>query len=261
MPQGRSITTELRLSNLVVLSIALAVMVFYLLGQGSDALYLFAHLGLIAFVGIAGMFGLVSFARLGKSKPGFASLGFGVGLILWMFGLVVYTYSYLITSVDLPYLSLADIFYLLSYLPIILGCFGMLWVIGPSLGRINWLLTAVTGVFLCLMVVVYGVIPSIETLDTPLEVLVTALYPLLDDLILVLLLPLFFAFRKSIFRTPYTLLAAGAFLIALGDLVFTYVNLTVGYYDGHPLDLLWFTGSIAYGYGFWRLHAGFNPRK
>jgi hypothetical protein len=80
----------------------------------------------------------------------------------------------------------------------------------------------------------------------------------LDTVVLLLILPLLFVFWRGILKTPYALLVAGTTLIALGDLAFTYVNLAVGYYDGHPVDLLWFMACIAYGYGFWRLHAGFD---
>lgn len=172
-----------------------------------------------------------------------------------MFGLGVYTYNYLIARTDLPYLSLADVFYLLSYPPIILGCVGLLRLFGRSLGRLGWLAVAGVGVVLYGLVVVYAIVPSIQYLDTLLEVLVTALYPSLDIVIFLLVLPLFYAFRKGIFESSFALIALGAFLFALGDLVFTYVNLSEGYYDGHPLDLLWFIGSISSGYGFYRQQA------
>ncbi len=249
---------KFRLDHMFVLLCAVGVVLFYFLGQGSYLLVLFANYGLIAFAGLAGVFGLIAFAKLGKSTMGLVSLGFAIGLLSWMLGLVVYTYTYLVANADLPYLSLADVFYFISYPPIILGCIGLLRFFWPSSGRIGLLLTAIAGGLLCFAVVTYAVVPSIQALDNVLEIVVTALYPLLDVLILVLLLPLFLAFRKGIFGTAYALLALGAALEAVGDLVFTYVNLAVGYYDGHPLDLLWFLGFISYAYGFWRQHAGFD---
>lgn len=249
---------RLRYDDAAVLLLTAAVALFYLFAQGTIALLLFANYGLIASVGLAGVFGLVSWARLGRSKPAVASLGFAVGLILWMFGLVVYTYTYLIAGADLPYLSLADVFYLSSYPPIIIGCTVLLRIYGSSLQKSSWLLIVAAAFLLCILVAVYVVLPSIVALESPLETIITALYPLLDIVILLLLLPLFFAFSNGVFRVPYAMLALGAFLVAMGDLVFTYVNLMIGYYDGHPIDLLWFTGCIAYGYGFWRQHSGFR---
>lgn len=249
---------RLRPDTGITISIAIAVSAFYLLAQGTDSLALFANYGLILFAGSAGLLGLLSYARLGKSQMGYVSLGFAIGLLMWMLGLVVYTYYYLIIEVELPYNSLADVFYLLSYPSMVLGCVGLLRTVASSLQRAHWLSVATTGAVLCILVVLYAVIPSVAELTDPLEVLTTSLYPLLDLLVLVLLLPLFVAFRKGIFVAPYSLLALGALLMVLGDLIFTYVNLTIGYYDGHPLDLFWFMSCISFGYGFWRQHTGFN---
>jgi len=227
-----------------------AISVFYAVAQGTYLLILFANYGLILFAGSAGLLGLVSYARLGRSKMGYVSLGFAVGVLMWMLGLVVYTYNYLIAGGEMPYNSLADVFYLLSYPPMVLGCVGLLRTFASSLERTQWLSVAIAGVVLCISVVLYAVIPSIAELSDPLEVLTTSLYPLLDVLIVVLLLPLFVAFRKGIFGAPYFLLTLGTLLMVLGDLIFTYVNLMIGYYDGHPLDLFWFMSCICYVYGF-----------
>jgi hypothetical protein len=247
-----------RLDNAVVLILVAIVALFYFAAQGTYTLLLFANYGLIAFAGLAGVLGLISSIRSGKSLPGYLSLGFAVGLIAWMFGLATYSYTYLIAGVDLPYVSLADVFYFLSYPPMILGCIGLLRLFASSLKRADWAIVASVGTSLIIATAIFVAIPSIETLSDPSEILTTVPYPLLDALVLVLLLPTVLAFRKGIFQAPYALLALGALLITLGDLVFTYVNLEIGYYDGHPLDLLWFTGCIAYGYGFLRQHMGFK---
>jgi hypothetical protein len=255
------LNTRLRLGDAFVLLLVVAVVLFYFVGQGTDALLLFANYGLIAFVGFAGVLGLMSSIRLGRSLLGVLSLGFAVGLIAWMLGLAVYSCTYLIAGVDLPYVSFADVFYFLSYPPMIFGCIGLLRLFAPALRKTDWVVMAAVGASMCIVTVVYVVIPSVQTLSGPLEVLTTVPYPLLDVLVFLLLLPLVFAFRKGIFEAPYALLALGAFLVALGDLVFTYVNLEIGYYDGHPLDLLWFTGCIAYAYGFFRQYTGFKLRR
>ncbi len=242
----------------IALAIALAVSAFYLFAQGTYALTLFANYGLILFAGSAGLLGLVSYARLGRSQMGYVSLGFAVGILMWMLGLMVYTYNYLIATGEAPYVSLADVFYFLSYPPMILGCVALVRTFAPSLGRASWLWVTIIGTVLCILVVEYAVIPSVAVLSDPLEILSTALYPLLDIAVAVLLLPLFLAFRKGIFAPPYSMLAMGTLLMVLGDLVFTYVNLMIGYYDGHPLDLLWFMSCISFGYGFRRHYAGLD---
>ena len=50
-------------------------------------------------------------------------------------------------------------------------------------------------------------------------------------------------------------------LLALGDLVYSILNVTGVYYDGHPMDLLLFFGRVSAAYGFWRQHADLAKLK
>ena len=227
------------------------VALIYLLLQGTYALELFGAYGLIAFMTAAAILGVVSYIQLGKSPFSFVSLGFALGLMSWVLGLAVYTYTYYIANTDLPYLSIADVLYLMEYPPMIWGAIGLLRHFGRSLERVKWAAVAVSGTTLILLMIPYVLLPSIQGL-TSLEALVTILYPLMDTVVFLLILPLFFAFRKGVFGLSFALIASGTALFVLGDMALAYVNVTTGYYDGHPLDLLLFMGCILVGYGFWK---------
>jgi len=242
---------ELKKDHLVVFSLMTGVALVYLFLQGTYALELFGSYGLNVFMTAAATVGLVTHVRLGKSQFSYVSLGFALGLISWASGLWIYTYTYYIANASLPYISVVDAFYLMSYPPMVLGAIALLRLVGGAVRRIEWVAMAGVATALIILIIAYVVLPSIEDL-TDLEALVTVLYSSMDAVVFLLLLPIFFAFRKGIFGKSFALIALGAASYTLGDIVLAYVNTTSGYYDGHPLDLLLFFGCVAVGYGFWK---------
>lgn len=246
---------KMRDGEWIALTVCVAAASFYTLAQGTYSLTLFANYGLIAYMGSAALIGLLNYLRIGRSRMANVSLGFALGLISWMLGLSVYTYAYYISGAGLPYLSVADVFYLLSYPSMMLGAVGMLSLFARSLAKREWLIVTVFGLILYTLVAVYVIPPSISDLSGPLEALVTILYPTLDIALFLLLFPLFFATRAGVFQKAIAFMALGAVLLALGDLVYASLNTMSLYYDGHPMDLLLFFGCVSAGYGFWRQHA------
>lgn len=239
-----------RKSHLAAVSLIVGVGLVYLLFQGTYGLEIFGSYGLPLFMAAAATLGLLNYLRMGKSPFSYVSLGFALGLVSWALGLAAYTYVYYVAYSDVPYISMLDVFYLGSYPPMIWGAIGLLKLLGKSLKKAEWAAVAVSGTALTILMIPYVFIPSIEGL-TSWDALVAIIYPVMDNAVFLLLLPLFFAFRKGVAGLSFALIAFGAALFTLGDMALTYVSLTSGYYDGHPLDLLLFSGCIIVGYGFW----------
>jgi len=248
-------TMKPRTCEIVAVVGAGIVIGFYALAQGSYALELFANFGLVAYMGCAALVGIVVFLRLGRAKMTYVSLGFAMGLLFWVLGLLIYSYSYYIVDTGLSFLSLADIFYFLTYPAMISGALGMFHFCRHSLIRRDWIVVVVLGLLLYLLDIAYVIPSSISYLTSPLEVIVTVLYPTLDIAVFLLLLPMFFAMRKSVFERAFAFISLGAVLLALGDLFYAALNVAYLYYDGHPIDLLLFFGCISVGYGFCRERA------
>jgi hypothetical protein len=230
---------------------AIAAAAVYLLAQGTEALALFANYGLIAYMGSAALIGFINYFRIGRSLAAELILGFALGLVFWALGLVVYTYAYFVTGEGLEYLSLADVFYFLSYPSMFFGISRMLRLFGKAATGRHWLVTLAFGTVLYALIGVYVLIPSVSELGVSLDALVTVLYPILDTIVFLMLFHLFLVFRKTIFEKSYAFIALGAMLLAVGDLTYTFLNVTSMYYDGHPLDLLLFFGCVSAGRGFW----------
>jgi len=242
---------KMRIGEIAALAACTFVTLFYATTQGTYASELFANFGLIVYMGAAAIVGIVVSLRLGRSKMTYVSLGFAVGLVFWLLGLLVYTYAYYVEGTGLPYISFYDIFYLLSYPSMILGTLGMLRVCWRALDKRAWRVVLAFSVVLFLLIVVYVIPPSVQDLSTPLEIIVTILYPTLDVAVFLLILPIFLVTRKGMFERAFAFISLGAVLLALGDLFYTALNVASLYYDGHPIDLLLFFGSVSAGYGFW----------
>ena len=246
---------KMRIGEIGALAGTIFAILFYASAQKTYTLELFSNFGLIAYMGAAATVGVIVFLRLGQSKMTRILLGFALGLVFWLLGLLVYSYAYYVVDTGLPYLSLADFFYLLTYPAIILGAAGILRICVRSLSRQAWIAVVVSSLLLYALDVIYVIPPSITGLTTRLEIIVTVLYPTLDIAVFLLLFPIFFAIRKGVFETSFAFISLGAVLLALGDLFYTTLNVSSLYYDGHPLDLLLFFGCISAGYGFWRQYA------
>lgn len=246
---------KMRIGELAALMACAFAVLFYMLAQGTYTLELFSNFGLIAYMGIAATIGVVVSLRLGLSKMTYVSLGFAAGLWFWLLGLLVYTNAYYISGTDLPYLSLADVFYFLTYPAIVLGSVGMLRLCRRAVTKWEWGVVLVLAILLYAFDVIYVVPPSISELTSPLEIIVTILYPTLDIMVFLLLLPIFLVTRKGVFEMTFAFISLGAALLALGDLFYTSLNVASLYYDGHPVDLLLFFGCVSAGYGFWRQQA------
>jgi hypothetical protein len=251
----------MRYEKYVALAACAVAGAFYAFGQGTEGLAFFSNFGLIAYMLAASLVGIFVYLRLGASKFTNASLGYALGLLSWALGLSIYTYAYFVTEIGLPYLSVADVFYLLSYPAWMLGAVGTFRLYGRGIRRAGWLAVTAVGVVLYALIIVYVIPASVSGLESPIEAFVTALYPSLDVAFFLLILAIFIAFRAGIFEKAFSFMALGAVLLALGDLVYAVLSVTGLYYDGHPMDLLLFFGCVSAGYGFWRQHADLAKLK
>lgn len=246
---------RIRTGELVALLGSVFAVLFYAIMQRTYTLELFANFGLIAYMGIAATIGVIISLRLGLSKMTLVSFGFAVGLVSWLFGLLVYTNAYFISGKGMPYLSLADVFYLLTYPAMILGAVGMLRLCRRAITKRGWSIILGLAILLYTLDTIYVIPGSIGNLSSPLDIVVTILYPTLDIMVFLLLVPIFLVTRRGMFEMAFAFMCLGAALLALGDLFYTTLNVASLYYDGHPVDLLLFFGCISAGYGFWRQQA------
>ncbi len=155
-----------------------------------------------------------------------------LGLFLWFIAEIVWTYHVYFLEVELPYPSLADVFYIAAYLPV-----------GYSLHKLSKTSSAVhqenkivitaiavtvtafiTNVFL--FQIVDSAIGFTELSQDDLLLLgISVAYPLLDAYLLIPSIIILYSLRKSKEHLTWTLLAASMLVMAAADTGFGYAAL------------------------------------
>ena len=175
-------------------------------------------------------------------------LCFTVGMTLWFLGELswaVYTFA---LNVEIPYPSIADIFWLVGYVPLLLALFVYCRLFASVLSkRTMALITAVICVLgvlvsVALIVPITGIEENLATLAIDLA------YPLLDIALLSMALVGLVIFQKGSMGKSWLLIILGILLNVAGDMIFSYTTAQGTYYNGHLSELL-----FIYGYLFFML--------
>jgi len=234
-------------------AMAVAFGVFYYLAQswGQELLVVSSDLLFIVASGTCSLLGLLVARRWGlKGRFGVVHFGFFLGVFAWFLGETAWGVYEIFLHVEVPYPSLADVFYLTGYVP---AATGMLWFIwffrrgltprkltaGVLLGSI---VVVASGVFLLYPLLTESADLLTETLDVA--------YPSLDVLLLVFAVMMALVFEHGRFASSWLWIALGMFLTAVGDIAFSYGTLTGWYYSGHPTELFYLWGYLSLGLGF-----------
>jgi len=186
--------------------------------------------GKLFFLLVASAASTVIVDRFEEDTPArLAWLLLSAGIVAICLGQAVFvTYQFFLDT-EMPYPSLADVFFMLSY-PLVIG--GLIlflraykecgFPIGPPSERI-WLGTAVA------LGCAVGGYPILKPLVThpgePLETLLNVLYPILDCIVLilaVLLIRISLRFRGGTVWRVWSLLFAGFICLCAGDTLFSY---------------------------------------
>ncbi len=167
-----------------------------------------------------------------------------VGMILWFFA--ESTWLYLILVGEDPFPSIADLFWIAGYVPMVsalmMSARGIPLKFTPAV-RMLWIVLSVT---MILIVASIEVIPLILEAPT-LETLITVVYPSFDVLILSTILVIVLKFRSGAVSKAWGALVLGFLFTAVGDLWFIYAE-WYGQYQGvyDPVDYFLSLGYFAF---------------
>ncbi|MFD1365418.1 putative bifunctional diguanylate cyclase/phosphodiesterase [Actinoplanes sichuanensis] len=212
----------------------LATVVYYLLPAGT----LWSSAGYNTIGLLAGLIILVA-VRWHRPQRPLAWILFGVGMILSVLGDFTWVYLERVQHVE-PYPSVADVFYLASYPPLITGLFLLQRRRGRELGSLIDASMVATGLGLVLWVFVLHPVAAVDTASM-LERAVSTAYPSLDALLLVMVAGLLIDRRL---RTPSTdLLGVAAALLLVGDVAFSVASLYFDY-SGRAIDWCWLMAYV-----------------
>lgn len=250
------------------------IMCFWWLGMnladlvGTTMNYAFGFVfGLIPFAG--GIIGLVHVAHWGgrASVMGRATSALSFGLLAWSFGSLIWAYYNFFGAVDVPYPSLADAAYIVSWPLWAWGMVQLSLATGAKFslrrqsGRLVLLLIPLVVLafsYILLVTVARG--GEMTTADGGvLKVFFDLAYPMGDVVILSLSLVIFglsFKYFGGIYRTAIYVLLAGFVLNYFADFAFSWTTLNETFFVGGWVDGLFMCAMTALALGV----AGLDPR-
>lgn len=236
----------------VAVVLGAAVAVFYWLAQSwGDILVLSSDAVFVIISGVCSLFAfLVVREWKAKGKLGLVHLGLFLGVVLWFFGELVWAIYEVALGVQVPYPSVADVFYLGGYFPATAAILQFLSFFRKGFTRLR--IQAATLLGLVIIGLSYTIL--INPLLTASSDIVTKTfdlaYPALDTILLVLASLMFIIFGGGQMAKPWLFISFGLLFLSIADIAFSLGTLTEWYYSGHPIELLWLWGYISMAVGF-----------
>jgi hypothetical protein len=203
---------------------------------------------------IAFLSGVWAVVRVGvkRTEPfSFVWLSFVVAMALWLGSELAWLVYPLALGVVTPYPSIADVFGLAAYLPVMLGLVLQARPFRAAF-RPRKIAIVVVPVLVLLVVVMFGVTSEILVQKPGALVLMVGLaYPILDLIALLVLGVCLLVFMRGTFWRPFVLLGIGLVFALSAHMLSVWANANGTYYSGHPLDLLFDYGYLCASFGFY----------
>ncbi|HUQ85424.1 MAG TPA: hypothetical protein VM077_03815 [Candidatus Limnocylindrales bacterium] len=224
---------------------------FYFLGIKETAAnywYQFAF-GLIPLIG--GIWGMTKAKQWGmlKSKVGRAMFFMSLGAFSWGIGQMFWSIYYnILQKIDVPYPSLADVGYSLSFPFLAIGLVSLSKASGARIslkhvgGKILAAVITIIATFVAyylLIVVARGGVIDFE--EGGLKLFFDLAYPLGDLVILLFALLIYglsFNYLGGRYKYPILSIILGLLVLFFGDFSFSYTTTVGTYYNGHWVDII-----------------------
>lgn len=248
-----------RLDKLTIFYAAMAILLIpvYWLGQENlDFITLFSYVAFVAIPGMAALSAAVSLKESGRtwrSRYFRTWLYFSLGTLAWFAAEVIWVAYAVFLNIEIPYPSLADIFYIVGNLLFLIG----LGVYYYSFANPFFQMKHLRKVFPALLAV--GVILTYFCLslspllaeESAFKEAVDSFYLFTDSAMIILAMLSFIIFKgQERVGAVYSILGPGVFLWAAGDLLFTQSDLLGTYYNGALLELLYLFGYLMISLAF-----------
>jgi len=176
------------------------------------------------------------------------------GMTLWFLGETGWAIYTLLLGVEIPYPSIADVFWLSGYVPFFLALYLYVKTFGSVLSR-RTLGISLTTVFVSSVSVSATLItPILGAEEDSITMLVDFAYPLLDLALFSVAVLGLAIFLKGKLGKSWLLINVGILSNVIADILFSYTTAQETYYSGHPLELLYHLGYLLFLLAFY-VHA------
>ena len=147
---------------------------------------------------------------------------------------------YTLLNQNLPYPSVADLFWAIGYIPLGVGLLARIRSLPTRPNRSQTLITAGISTVVILFTIIFIFRPILQEFDPQrlLEGILNLFYPLADVVLLITVFNLFFTYEKGTTGFGWILLSAGFIFNTFSDLLYTYSTWQGLYYPDMKVNVL-----------------------
>ncbi|MFH0830494.1 MAG: hypothetical protein V1895_00315 [Parcubacteria group bacterium] len=243
-----------RITALVLIAFMLLAVAVYVATPLTQTGYVIRNIFYLSAPLIAILFGYIAIWNYGVPNRHALSLFFiVVGLSLWFVGESIF-FSYTLVNVD-PFPSIADLFYILGYIPLAIGFFRELNILKVKLSGLETLTTLLAAGLFVGLVLYFGLVVAFDSSWGWLASTVSISYNFGDVVLILTILPvLIFVYRHRKGRVvqPWLWYVVALLLTLIADILYSNFS---DYYDvldplATQIDLIWIVSYLCFGYGF-----------
>lgn len=248
---------HMKIPYLAGLVLGLALAIFYLFQESYvDLMSLFSNAFPPFIAGVAVISAAFALKKYwGNPSEKFSKIwvGFTLGMVFWFLGEVGWAIYTLVLGVEIPYPSLADVAWLMGYVPMIIAFHLYLRVFRFAISKTMYLVEVIAVAISSFALYTYLVFPILAgAAEAEMTTLIFDLaYPTLDIVLFGLAMLGLFVFAKGKIAPAWLLINSAILTDVVADLLFSYTTLNGTYYNGHWLELLFHWGYILYALAFY----------
>ncbi|MEM3770152.1 MAG: hypothetical protein QXG76_03070 [Candidatus Bathyarchaeia archaeon] len=183
-------------------------------------------------------FSLERYWRKAKGQFSIIWLYFTCGLFLWFIGEAVWTGYTLILGVELPYPSIADVFWISGYIPFFIALYLYVKLFGGTLTKKMLASSMVITAALTILFTSVLLTPVLTAEENPIAVVMDFAYPILDLLLFSVALLGLIIFRNGKLGRSWLLINIAILMNTCADMLFSWTTAQKIYYSGHVFDVL-----------------------
>jgi len=176
---------------------------------------------------------------------------FTLGMALWFLGETGWAIYTLLLGVEIPYPSIADVFWLIGYIPLFLALYLYVKTFGSVLSGRTLGISMTTTFVSSVLVSVALITPILGAEEDLITMFVDFAYPLLDLALFSMAVLGLAVFLKGKLGKSWLLINAGILADVSADILFSYTTAQETYYSGHPLELLFHFGYLLFLLAFY----------
>lgn len=176
---------------------------------------------------------------VGRSRNRLLWWGLTIGWALWTVAQLYWAIAAIISQ-EIPYPSWADFFWLVGYIPMYIALWERLRSLPQTASSPQRVALWISTLFIVICTVWFVLIPIVQNNDPSaiLESALNILYPLMDVVLLIMVLRIFFIYQPGNYGRAWSWLSAGFILMSLSDLIFSYATTANLYYPDGQANLL-----------------------